>query len=1647
MNRKNHEVNGFNTLMQLAFVVSTMLMFPLNSIAQPIYLTANDGAGTSSFNAAGNWSSHAAPAPGSTYTTAAYSMRTPGTAAGVTSIFLGDSLTLSNAVSAQFAGVSMALKGGNSSGAGGGTVIITNLIMLNGSGIGNANANGLANIDWVGGNINVQGNVLMSDINGAPRYIGIASVLSGSGSITNAASVIYGADNTAFTGPLIAVQTPGGTKGVIIVTNEAAMGGNPASFNAAQLYLNSGIFSPQGSFALDHANAGVTIGPSGGIFDIASGLILTNYEPIAGSGMLSFTNAGTFVDFGSASSFTGTLAINNGTFILGSGGSLAAANTIAPASGATFDVTATGLSLVNGQTLAGNGTVTGTVGTSSGSKLSPGGSGVAATLSISGDLNLSGGTTLACDFLATNDVVAVGGNFSASGVTTIQLGSVPAVGTYPLFTVAGTMGGAPANFSVSALSTRSRSYAVVYDTASTPKRILLQVTSSGSAASLVWQGDTSGGGNNVWDINTTANWLNGASSDVYFDADSVNFTDLGATNPPVLNVTVNPSAVNFNSSSNYSLSGAGSIAGTVALYKGGTGTFTLAVTNNAYKGGTVVTNGVLNISGFLDFTNYNYALGLPSGATPVVTVSNTGTFDLAGAALDAAYTNAVQIQGNGSSPAQGAIDNSVGGLTSGGGDIGVGTLVLNADSKVTVNQNWQIGNTGRGIVGNGNTLTVRSPNGFSLYNYLYLKSAAASSLGNLVIDGAGVLFWDHPDAAGLTATITLTNGGAIDTWNPATYYQGLTFYNPIVVSDSVNGGSIMSVRSPYNHPGADIYNGNVTLNGPLTFTNISRVAANQYNNNTESFGRITMNGNISGTGGIIAIGGLDYPVIVGSSIYGGNIVNLPGNNSYSGPTTVSNLVQLLVTTANQSGGSYSVVNYGTLDVAFASGRPTIPMSSLTLDVGSLGGGGNIGFTRLTGMPTAPVIYATNLTINSAMILPPKAGYAVGQFPLIKYNGTIGGSGFGGLQLGNLPAGVTATLVDNSANHTIDLSVTTTGIQWTGSQSTNWDLGTLNWYDPTASSDTYYSDGQSVVFGDSATRFNVNLQQMVQPGGITVNSSQDYTFSADLLAGISGGGALIKSGSGTLTISCTNNTFTGGTFINGGTLKLADTNFAYPYGGGALNNNLGTVSVANGGTLDINAIQVPNYQSYGPEGYNVFISGAGVGGNGALVNNNTNANDIADPGYVTLTGDATVGGPGDINIRMGVSPQLTSQSSAYTLTKVGAGSFRIRYVATVSTNFGPINILGGIVSYESSSTFGLGDPSKPITVAGGAGFAWGTESARCTKTLICSNNATLYGYNVMNNVFAGPVTLAGGNLNLNANYFHGMIFSNVISGSGSVSVLYNSYVTFAGANTYTGDTTVWRCNASPGSYLRLVGDGSVNNSANIVLQGITAGQAYAGGLNVSGRTDHTLTLGSSQTLRGDNGSYVAGDVVSTGATITPGGSANVQYMTFSNNLTMSSGSVVAMDVGLDTGITNDLINVVGTNNYAGTLQLANIGATALTNGASFKLFNAAHFTGNFASIAGSPGTGLAWTFNPTNGVATVISTGPATGPSIGMSLSGNQLTLSWSSDYLGYTLQAQTNTLNAGLSSNWVDIPDSSSTTSAVITIDPNMPSVFYRLRQ
>ena len=82
----------------------------------------------------------------------------------------------------------------------------------------------------------------------------------------------------------------------------------------------------------------------------------------------------------------------------------------------------------------------------------------------------------------------------------------------------------------------------------------------------------------------------------------------------------------------------------------------------------------------------------------------------------------------------------------------------------------------------------------------------------------------------------------------------------------------------------------------------------------------------------------------------------------------------------------------------------------------------------------------------------------------------------------------------------------------------------------------------------------------------------------------------------------------------------------------------------------------------------------------------------------------------------------------------------------------------------------------------------------------------------------------------------------------------------------------------------------------------------------------------------------------------------------------------------------------------------------------------------------------------NDAATAWLTGTLGIGTLTNSFNGTTLTLSWPAG-AGWVLQWQTNGLNQGLGTNWVDVPGSDSINSTNITVDKLMPTVFFRLTQ
>ena len=120
---------------------------------------------------------------------------------------------------------------------------------------------------------------------------------------------------------------------------------------------------------------------------------------------------------------------------------------------------------------------------------------------------------------------------------------------------------------------------------------------------------------------------------------------------------------------------------------------------------------------------------------------------------------------------------------------------------------------------------------------------------------------------------------------------------------------------------------------------------------------------------------------------------------------------------------------GTIRVAntslFVKGR--IASQTNRMDVLSLDGAAlSVERSPGSGNPTNALVWVGSLSLSGACAVAlTGTNYVAGQFPLISYVGSIGGSGFAALTTCTPPPGMTATLVDNSANQTIDVNIAAT----------------------------------------------------------------------------------------------------------------------------------------------------------------------------------------------------------------------------------------------------------------------------------------------------------------------------------------------------------------------------------------------------------------------------------------------------------------------------------------------------------------------------------------------------------------------------------------------------------------------------------------------
>jgi autotransporter-associated beta strand protein len=134
---------------------------------------------------------------------------------------------------------------------------------------------------------------------------------------------------------------------------------------------------------------------------------------------------------------------------------------------------------------------------------------------------------------------------------------------------------------------------------------------------LSWTGSASA----AWDF-AASNWLGLGGVTVYEDGDTVRFEGSPSTRSITLAVPVAPASVVFDSSANWTLSGAGSITGETTLVKRAAGTASLG-TSNTYTGGTRIEEGTLAASHSAAFGSGPVTIAGGTLATGTRTIPNT----------------------------------------------------------------------------------------------------------------------------------------------------------------------------------------------------------------------------------------------------------------------------------------------------------------------------------------------------------------------------------------------------------------------------------------------------------------------------------------------------------------------------------------------------------------------------------------------------------------------------------------------------------------------------------------------------------------------------------------------------------------------------------------------------------------------------------------------------------------------------------------------------------------------------------------------------------------------------------------------------------------------------------------------------------------
>jgi autotransporter-associated beta strand protein len=456
-----------------------------------------------------------------------------------------------------------------------------------------------------------------------------------------------------------------------------------------------------------------------------------------------------------------------------------------------------------------------------------------------------------------------------------------------------------------------------------------------------------------------------------------------------------------------------------------------------------------------------------------------------------------------------------------------------------------------------------------------------------------------------------------------------------------------------------------------------------------------------------------------------------------------------------------------------------------------------GTTTIGGGVNDLIEVSGNLTLDSSSggvnltVLPSgTAGLANGTYRLFNAGSITGGSA--DLNLINTTRyGMTLSSTATQVN--VAVTGSNASVTWTGATDSAWDIGTTQNWD-NGGPDVFYN-ADHVTFNDSATNKAVEVAGSVIPSSVTFDNSagNDYTVSG--AGSIDGGTGIVKNGTGRATIS-TNNSFDGPVTINAGTLHAASNT--------ALGSAVGGTTIASGATLDVGGADLDEEV--------VTVSGAGVGGQGAITSSAAPPGGFRNLRNVTLTGDTTFGaeegGRWDIRTVDEDTP-ATLTGGGHALTVAGAGTVSLADIG--ETDLGDITINGGTLAMQFSTT--LGRAGTATVNAGGQLSLFSNDAERPvptpSKTIVLNGGA-------LSNAIGGTGT--GENLDINTPLVHSansilnaegggeFSISTPLTGAGfGITKTGGGTVVLRGAHTYSGNTVIEAGTLSLGATTAAGGD--------------------------------------------------------------------------------------------------------------------------------------------------------------------------------------------------------------------------------------------------